>query len=205
MEMINHSVHSVIDFRVKTTKQLLHCLVVLLSPPHLPVLWPCLLPGAPGLCRVQCKLFITPLSSSATLCGVCRVDTIFPHTFLILKFKNKCEKRVYVPCTPRTLQRLFPCLYRRMSVNQKFPVLTFIQRGGSAPPETPCLQGARQRVSDRWYAPPAAYSPEAFPAFACKPVQPPSGGCQSNNSLLPHGRKPVGQQTYLSHRRPRAA
>ena len=33
MEMINHSVHSVIDFRTKTTKQLLPCLVVLLSPP----------------------------------------------------------------------------------------------------------------------------------------------------------------------------
>lgn len=33
MEMINHSVHSVIDFRTKTTKQLLHCLVVLLLLP----------------------------------------------------------------------------------------------------------------------------------------------------------------------------
>ena len=46
--------------------------------------------------------------------------------------------------------------------------------------------------------------PGASQSVACKSVQPPSGGCQSNDSLLPHGRKPVGQQTYLSHRRPSA-
>lgn len=57
-------------------------------------------------------------------------------------------------------------------------------------------------MSDRWYAPPAAYSPGAPSSVACKPVQPPSGGCQSNNSLLPHGLASVGKQTYLYHRRP---
>ena len=105
MEMINHSVHSVIDFRVKTTKQLLHCLVVLLL---LPSTGAVAVPfaGVPGLCRVcrvQCNLFITPLPSSATLCGVCRVDTIFSYTFHLQKQKKiKCEKRVIVPCTPCT-------------------------------------------------------------------------------------------------------
>lgn len=44
----------------------------------------------------------------------------------------------------------------------------------------------------------------ASPTYACKPVQPPPGGCQSDNSLLPHGRKPVEKQTYLYHRRPPA-
>ena len=36
------------------------------------------------------------------MCKVCRVDSIFLHTFNYRLFAKKCEKRVYVPCTPCT-------------------------------------------------------------------------------------------------------
>ena len=179
MEMINHSVHSVIDFRVKTTKQLLHCLVVLLSPPHLPVLWPCLLPGVPGLCRV------------------CRVDTIFSHTFLILKFKNKMgETGICTLHTLHTSKIVFPILQEDVRKSKKSR--PHIYSKGAPPPETPGLQGARRRMSDRWYAPPAAY-PLEHPRPL--PVNPYSRRQAAVNQIIsiPHGRKPVGQQTYLTY------
>ena len=36
------------------------------------------------------------------LCKVCRVDSIFLTLLLTGFFVKKCEKRVYVPCTPCT-------------------------------------------------------------------------------------------------------
>ena len=46
------------------------------------------------------KLMLLRLEIS--LCKVCRVDSIFSYTFYYQIFCKKCEKRVYVPCTPCT-------------------------------------------------------------------------------------------------------
>ena len=64
------------------------------------------------------------------------------------------------------------------------------------PPETPGLQGARQRVSDRWYAPPAAYSLKHSLLLRVNPYSRLTAAVNQIISI-PHGRKPVGQQTYL--------
>ena len=46
------------------------------------------------------KLMLLRLEIS--LCKVCRVDSIFSYTFYYQILSKKCEKRVYVPCTPCT-------------------------------------------------------------------------------------------------------
>ena len=47
------------------------------------------------------KLMLSRLETR--LCKVCRVDSIFLHTFNYRLFEQKkCEKRVYVPSTPCT-------------------------------------------------------------------------------------------------------
>lgn len=65
---------------------------------------------------------------------------------------------------------------------------------GAPPPKTPGLQGARQRASDRWYAPPAACSLEHPRPL---PVNPYSRLTAAVNQIIPYfpmGFRPWGNR-----------
>ena len=68
------------------------------------------------------KLMLLRLEIS--LCKVCRVDSIFSYTFYYQIFCKKCEKRVYVPCTPCTHRILYSVYHQNNRRNQKFLALT---------------------------------------------------------------------------------
>ena len=83
-----------------------------------------------------------PMFKVTVVCRVCRVETIFSHTFYfnwILIFL--CEKRVIVPCTPCTHRILYSVYHQNTRRNQDFSFLHLF-KGGLRPPETPGLQGA---------------------------------------------------------------
>ena len=72
------------------------------------------------------KLMLLRLEIS--LCKVCRVDSIFSYTFYYQIFCKKCEKRVYVPCTPCTRPT---GAYQQMQ-NKMLSTLHTLHNGGAA-------------------------------------------------------------------------
>ena len=80
------------------------------------------------------KLMLLRLEIS--LCKVCRVNSIFLHTFINRIFLKKCEKRVYVPCTPCTRPT---GAYQQMQ-NKMLSTLHTLHNGGAA-------AAARSRVT----------------------------------------------------------
>ena len=134
-----------------------------------------------------------PFAGVPGLCRVCRVDTIFFHTFLILKFKNKMgETGICTLHTLHTSKIVFPILQEDVRKSKKSR--PHIYSKGAPPPETPGLQGARRRMSDRWYAPPAAY-PLEHPRPL--PVNPYSRRQAAVNQMIPYfsmGASPWGNR-----------
>ena len=74
------------------------------------------------------KLMLLRLEIS--LCKVCRVNSIFLHTFINRIFLKKCEKRVYVPCTPCTSSTR---AYHQMQ-NKMLSTLHALHNGGARRP-----------------------------------------------------------------------
>ena len=68
------------------------------------------------------------LRLKTSLCKVCRVNSIFLHTFINRIFLKKCEKRVYVPCTPCTRPT---GAYQQMQ-NKMLSTLHTLHNGGAA-------------------------------------------------------------------------
>ena len=71
------------------------------------------------------------LRLKTSLCKVCRVDSIFLHTFNHKPFAKKCEKRVIVPCTPCTQPT---GAYQQMREKMLFTLHTLHEGRGQAEP-----------------------------------------------------------------------